>query len=191
MHDPRGILEERRAARRAAVAAWERRDARIAFLRLLGFAALAAVGVLALALHRLSPWWLLAPGALFLALIVWHDRTLRALARARRAVAFHEDGLARLDGSFAGRGDGGDRYASEDHPYARDLDLFGKGSLFELLCTARTRPGADLLARWLLAPASAGEVRARQGAAADLAPRLDLREDLAVLGEDVRADIHP
>ena len=191
MHDPRGILEARLAARRAAVAGWERRDARIALLRLLGFALLAAVGVAALGLHRLSAWWLAAPAAAFLALVGWHDRTLRALARARRAVAFHEDALARLDGPFAGRGDAGDRYAADDHPYARDLDLFGQGSLYELLCTARTRPGADLLAAWLLAPAAAGTIRARQGAAADLAPRLDLREELAVLGADVRAELHP
>ncbi len=191
MHDPRALLKERLTARRAAVAGWERRDARIALLRLAVFAALAAVGVVALALGRLSPFWLLLPGAGFVALMVWHDRTLRALARARRAVAFHEAGLARLDGSWAGRGDDGERYATDDHPYARDLDLFGKGSLFELLCTARTRPGSDLLASWLLAPAGAGEVRARQGAVRDLAPRLDLREDLAVLGEDVRAELHP
>ncbi|GEJ57020.1 MutS-related protein [Anaeromyxobacter diazotrophicus] len=191
MHDPRAILEARLGARRGAVAAWERRDARIAFLRLLGFAALTAVAVLSLALHRLSAWWLLAPGALFLALVVWHDRTLRRLTRARRAVAFHQEGLARLDGSWAGRGDGGERYAADDHPYAKDLDLFGRGSVFELLCTARTRPGADLLARWLLAPAPVAQVRARQGAAADLAPRLDLREDLAVLGGDARAELHP
>jgi len=191
MHDPRAILGARLLQRRAAVAGWERRDARIAFLRLVAFAAVAAVAVLSLALHRLSAWWLLAPGASFLALVVWHDRTLRGLARARRAVAFHEEGLARLDGSWAGRGDGGERYGSDDHPYAKDLDLFGKGSVYELLCTARTRPGADLLAAWLLGPSAASEVRARQGAVRDLAPRLDLREDLAVLGEDVRAELHP
>ena len=191
MHDPRALLQERLATRRLAVAGWERRDARIALLRLAVFVALAAVGIAALALGRLSPFWMLLPAAGFVALMVWHDRTLRALARARRAVAFHEAGLARLDGSWAGRGDDGERYSSEDHPYARDLDLFGKGSLFELLCTARTRPGSDLLASWLLAPAGAAEVRSRQGAVRDLAPRLDLREDLAVLGEDVRAELHP
>jgi MutS-like protein len=191
MHDPQAILETRLVERRDAAIGWERRDARIAFLRLLAFGVLAATAVLTLALHRLSAWWLLAPGAFFLALVVWHDRTLRALARARRAVAFHEEGLARLGGRWSGRGDGGERYATDDHPYARDLDLFGDGSLYELLCTARTRPGADLLAAWLLAPATADELRARQAAVRDLAPRLDLREDLAVLGEDVRAEIHP
>ncbi|HEX9290523.1 MAG TPA: DNA mismatch repair protein MutS [Anaeromyxobacteraceae bacterium] len=190
MHDPRAVLEERLAARRGRVAALERRDARIALARLAAFGALVAVGVGALALHRFSAAWLAAPGAAFLALVAAHDGALRSLARARRAVAFHEAGLARLDGRWAGTGDGGARYASDEHPYARDLDLFGEGSLFELLCTARTRPGADALAAWLLAPASAPEARARQRAVAELSPRLDLREDLAVLGEDVRADVH-
>jgi len=190
MHDPRAVLEERLSARRGRVAALERRDARIALARLAAFGALAAVGVGALALHRFSAAWLAAPGAAFLALVAAHDGALRALARARRAVAFHQAGLARLDGRWAGTGDGGARYASDDHPYARDLDLFGEGSLFELLCTARTRPGADALAAWLLAPAGAPEARARQRAVAELSPRLDLREDLAVLGEDVRAEVH-
>ncbi|HET9599365.1 MAG TPA: DNA mismatch repair protein MutS, partial [Anaeromyxobacteraceae bacterium] len=99
-------------------------------------------------------------------------------------------GLARVDGRWIGAGETGERFLSDDHPYAADLDLFGRGSLFELLCTARTLPGADLLARWLLAPAAAAEVRARQSAVRELAPRLDLREDLAVLGEDVRAEVH-
>jgi MutS domain V len=191
MHDPRAVLSERLAARRDRVASLERRDARIALGRLAAFGALVAVGVAALVLHRLSAAWLAAPAAAFLALVVAHDRALASLARARRAVAFHEAALTRLDGRWSGTGDDGARYASDDHPYARDLDVFGKGSLFELLCTARTRPGADALARWLLAPAPAGEVRARQRAVAELTPRLDLREDLAVLGEDVRAEVHP
>ncbi len=189
--EPRAVLEERRTARRAEVAALERRDARIAAARLAAFAALVAAAVAALALHRLHPAWLAAPAAGFLALVLLHDRGLRALARARRAVAFHDASLSRLDGRWPGTGDAGERYASDDHLYARDLDLFGKGSLFELLCTARTRPGADALASWLLAPAPASEVRARQRAVAELAPRVGLREELAVLGEDVRAEIHP
>jgi hypothetical protein len=190
-HDPRAVLTARLEARRQTVAHLEGRDARIASLRLVVFLAAAAVAVACFALHRISAGWLLLPAVAFVVLVVAHDRALAALAVARRAVAFHEAGLARLDDRWAGTGDGGDRYASDDHPYARDLDLFGKGSLFELLCTARTRPGADALAAWLLGPAAAGEVRSRQAAVAELAPRLDLREDLAVLGDDVRAEVHP
>jgi hypothetical protein len=189
--EPRAVLVERLGARKAAVAALERRDGRIALCRLATFAALVATGVAALGLHRFDAAWMAAPAAAFLVLLAVHDRALRALARARRAATFHETALARLDEKWAGTGDQGERYASDDHPFARDLDLFGKGSLFELLCTTRTRPGADALARWLLEPAAADEVRSRQRAVAELAPRLDLREDLSVLGEDVRAEVHP
>ena len=73
---------------------------------------------------------------------------------------------------------------SASHPYSRDLDLFGAGSLFELLCMARTRVGQETLANWLLAPASPDQVRARHAAVVDLRGRLDLREDLAVLAEE-------
>ena len=74
-------------------------------------------------------------------------------------------------------------------PYAGDLDLFGTGSLFELLCTARTRTGEDTLASWLLQAAAPEEIRARQAAVAELRPLLDLREDLALLGSDVPAGV--
>ena len=40
-------------------------------------------------------------------------------------------------------------YLDLEHPYAADLDLFGEGSLFERLCTARTRAGEETLASWL------------------------------------------
>lgn len=189
MPAPREEITGRLQARRAEVARLDRADAATARLRLAVFAAAAALAWLSFGAHRLSAWWILVPLAGFAALAVRHDRIFSARARARRAVTFHEAALARLDGRFAGMGTPGDRFADPEHPYAQDLDLFGKGSLFELLCAARTYPGEERLAAWLLAPASPAEVRGRQRAVAELAPRLDLREDLAVLGEDVRAGV--
>ena len=83
------------------------------------------------------------------------------MERLRRAARFYEKGLARLDGEWAGHGDGGARYLDPAHLYAQDLDIFGPGSLFELVCTARTHIGEDTLARWL-SPAAPEVVRARQ-----------------------------
>src|SRR5204862_4021735 len=79
----------------------------------------------------------------------------------------------------------GTAYLDPAHPYAADLDLFGPGSVFERLCTARTRVGRDTLAGWLTASAAADEVRARQGAARELRDQPDWRERLALLGADV------
>ena len=96
-----------------------------------------------------------------------------------------------MDGRWAGSGEPGDRYLDPAHPYARDLDLFGPGSLFELLSTARTHIGEDTLARWLLVPAGPAAARARQQAVDELRPRVDLREDLAVMAEESRTGVDP
>jgi hypothetical protein len=189
VHDPRAELTRRLAARRERLLRLDRRDAWVAHGRLALFVAALALGWLAYGAHRLSGGWLLAPAAAFVALAVVHDRVFSARARMRRAIAFHERALERIEGRFAGAGTGGDAYADPAHPYALDLDLFGRGSLFELLCAARTRPGEERLAAWLLAAGRPEELRERQRAVAALAPRLDLREDLAVLGEDVRAAV--
>ena len=134
-----------------------------------------------------SAWWLLLPAAIFAALVVMHARIVERLERARRSVAFYERGLARLENHWIGRGEPGERFRDPAHVYSEDLDLFGKGSLFELLSTARTRAGEDALAQWLLAPASVPDLSARHQALIELRPRLDLREDLAVLGEALQA----
>ncbi len=152
----------------------------------------AAGGVLLIAVFALGwlhPGWLAVPVVAFLALSYWHQRVTRALRRARRAVTFYERAIDRVEDRWQTFGDPGSRYLDDNHPNARDLDLFGKDSLYQLLCTARTRSGKDLLAAWLLNPAEPEEVRARQVAVAELTPRLDLREDLALLGADVPAGV--
>ena len=173
------------------VARLDQADAWVARARLLVFVLAAALAFLAFGPPAASARWLLAPLAGFVALVVAHDCVFRARDRARRAVAFHEAALDRMAGRFAGKGVAGERFADPRHPYAQDLDLFGRGSPFELICAARTRAGEERLAAWLLAPAGAVEVAARQRAVRELAPRLDLREDAAVLGEDVRAGVDP
>jgi len=155
--------------------------------------ALAGLGVIVVALGfgSVSILWVLVPGGALVASEVIHARALRALQQCRRGIAFYERGLARLENRWMGTGESGERFLDPSHLYARDLDLFGQGSLFELLCTTRTGTGEAVLARWLLAPATVEEIHARHAAVADLRERTELREDLAVLGEDVRSKVHP
>jgi hypothetical protein len=191
MTDPREQYSRLLDQRRAEIAQREERHRLFGYGRLAAVAAAAIVAFLALGWQMLSIAWTLAPAAVFAALMIVHDQLLKKLERRRRAAAFFEHALARLDGRWAGTGESGDRYLAGDHPYAADLDLFGKGSLFELLCTARTHIGEDTLARWLMAPAAPDDVRARNEAVNQLRPRLDLREDLAVAGEEARTGVDP
>jgi MutS domain V len=137
----------------------------------------------------ISPWWLVAPVAALIALSIAKNQAAAARDTLRRATAFHQRGLDRLDDCWMGKGDQGSRYANEDHLYAADLDLFGKGSLYERLCEAHTREGHDTLAHWLKTPADPSTIRRRQAALVDLSNRLDLRERLALLGEAIRGGI--
>ncbi|MGH9939547.1 MAG: MutS-related protein, partial [Blastocatellia bacterium] len=145
-----------------------------------------------LAFEGIIAWWLIVlPVVAFIALMAIHQRIHAAVARFERAVKFYERGLARIEDRWSGSGETGERFADKSHPYSEDLDLFGKGSLFELLSTARTRAGEERLASWLLAPAPIEEVRARQRSVEELRPRLDLREDVALLGAEVSSGTHP
>jgi hypothetical protein len=162
----------------------------------LGYAKLADFlgGVVAAAVlvHMRGPFSLLPiPLLIFVGLVVAHDRVIRRMGKFARVTEFYSRGLARLEDQWAGTGESGDRFFDAAHPYARDLDLFGKGSLFELLCTARTRAGEQTLARWLLSPAGPDEVRARQKAMTEMRSRVTLRERLFTAGEHVRAGVHP
>ena len=184
---PSEVYRARLTDRAAAVAALATRHDRLASSRLAvaGLAAAIAWGAFGSSLW--SGWWLALPAAGFLALAVIHDRVLMALDWARRAVAVYERGLARLEDRWSGTGVTGEVYAPTDHAYAADLDLFGDGSLFQLLSAARLHAGEQTLADWLLAPADPATVVARQAAIDDLRDRVDLREQLALTGDSVSA----
>jgi len=189
--DPRSIYSQRLEERRAEIADRERRHRALGYWRLGAAACGVTIVGLALFQRSLSVLWAAIPLVVFVTLAVLHERLLRSLDRRRRAARFFEHGLARRDGRWAGTGESGGQYLDPAHPYARDLDLFGKGSLFELLSTARTHVGEDTLARWLLSPAAPSTVRARQEAVEELRSRVDLREELAILAEEARTGVDP
>jgi hypothetical protein len=179
----------RLAARRAEAEARARRDRRLSNLRLLVFAIGALTCWLVFVSRDLATLWLALPVLAFAALVVLHDRAIRARQRAERSAAFYARGLRNLDGTWVADPATSEERRDPVHPYADDLDCFGRGSLFERMSRARTRAAEDVLAAWLRTPADPHTIRARQAAVGELAPALDLREDLALLGDDLRAEL--
>ena len=119
--------------------------------------------------------------------VAWSFYSLTLTARRCRQlyaiVHFYEGGLARLQSRWQGQGISGEEYRPAEHLYAADLYLFGTGSLFEMLCTARTGIGRATLASWLLHPASPAEISARQQAILELRDNLELQEQWVTAGE--------
>jgi len=188
-HDARQEYLARLAALQAQRDALNKADARFAHARLMTFAAAVVLGLLAwrASVHAA---WLIVPAAVFVWLVRRHDQTFRRRDHACRGIAFYERGLARIEDRWYGTGETGERFRGDRHVYAADLDLFGRGSLFELLSLARTRTGEEMLAHWLISPADRVEIVARQEAVEELAPDVALREQLALAGADVRAAVH-
>lgn len=168
---------------------WQKLLDRVGWARV----ATAVVGVIqlgdALFVQLLTPWLLFAPVSALVALTYAFVQLRLRRDAARRAAEFHEFGLARIEERWHGKGGPGDGYLTDVHLYASDLDLFGRGSLFERICEARTRVGQNTLALWLLEPADSAVIVQRQEAVAELRPRLPLRERLAMLGTRLPAGI--
>lgn len=181
--DARVVYGERLASWDRVIARSERRHLAISNLRL-GTAFISAlVAWLGFGPALIAPSWAFLPVALFLFLVVVHALILNEQDRARQARRYYERGVTRLDGTWVGTGPDGARFI-DTHPYARDLDLFGRGSLFQLIDTARTEAGEETLARWLAQGAARDEIEARQEAVAELRDRLDFRETLAIRAGD-------
>jgi predicted ATPase len=189
--DPRVEYSKRLETYRQIVGTKNRLHIQVGNLKL---AVIAAGLVLAwFTLHKelLPSYWMAIPVVLYLALAFWHERILRARSRAESAAAFYRRGIARIEDRWAGTGQTGERFRNPQHVYADDLDLFGRGCLFELLSTARLPMGESQLAEWLCAPSSTATILERQGLVAELRDKLDLHRDLAVTGEELRARLNP
>jgi hypothetical protein len=188
------VIEEykqRLKDRESRVADREQVHVRLGYVRLSLALIAGVIGWESFWTHALSFWWIAAPLISFVFVAAIHSRILRSRELAERGVSFYQRGLARIEDRWAGTGQTGDRFNDPHHVYAGDLDLFGHSGLFELLSTARTRMGEDTLAGWLLSPSAVDQIVERHAAIRELRDQLDLREDLAIFGEDASVGVFP
>lgn len=190
MNEPRAEYERRLKGHERALAACEARHVWVGNAKL----AVIAVGLvlvwLVWARRAVDAYWLLVPAA-YVVLGVVHELILRKRRAEETAVALYRRGIGRIEDRWAGSGTAGEEFREKDHVYADDLDLFGTGSLFELLSTARLPMGEKQLADWLKNGSGMEDVLERQELIKELSGKLDLHRDLAVTGEELRARLVP
>jgi len=182
--DPLAVYGQREAAASANASHWHARSNALAQQRMWVFL-LAAAAFVAYAFATDAKPVITGVGVLLVAFFVvlvvrhrrararerWHSELARVAHEARCRRLRYWDGLEQPSPT-----------APEDHPYADDLDVFGHASLYTLLGTTATRPGADTLVDWLLAPAPADTVRKRQIAVRELTPAIEFRDELHAAG---------
>lgn len=114
-----------------------------------------------------------------------HGGVNQSLRRARELLTLSEQGLARVQRDWAHIPLHDAAPADPTHAYAADLDVLGQASLEHLLHTPTTPIGRATLRGWLLDPADWPTMQARQAAVAELKPQLDLREEVALRGQQL------
>ncbi|MGC2828674.1 MAG: hypothetical protein WB994_03470, partial [Candidatus Acidiferrum sp.] len=191
MAEPKAEYEKRLGKHLETIAGKDRLHLRIGYAKLIAIAAGLVVAWIIFGRHWLAIYWLIVPAAVYALLGILHGRVLRAKGRAETAADFYRKGVARIEDRWAGSGQTGDRFRDANHVYAEDLDLFGRGCLFELLSTARLPMGESRLASWLSEGSPVAAILERQNLIVELREKLDLREDLAVTGEALRARLNP
>lgn len=152
-----------------------------------GVAIAASVLLLFISLAPQTRWGLLAALPAAAAAIRGYRHAHRRAGAQYRLRKAYEKGIARLKHDWDSL-ETGEEYRDPTHLFAADLDLFGRGSLYAVLCSARTRAGKDVLARWMLEPADPEEAARRSDAVRELQNRKDISEAIASVGPAAVAD---
>jgi hypothetical protein len=124
----------------------------------------------------------------FAVLVRYHRQLGRLRARYSELTNINDEAGKRLARDWAALPLRHTSRAASGHPYAGDLDLFGRASVFHLLESVSTSMGEATLRDWLLAPAPPATVTQRQTAVAELTPLIDLRDELALRGRLMGAE---
>ena len=180
------LYDQRAATHTAAADVERRRSLQTSRLRLLTFLPAAAAIVWMLAVHASAPLGVAIAVLLlaFGALVVRHARIEEKIAWLDASRIVNERGLARVrrDWNALPSSVPPPNADLTHHPYAIDLDLFGRASLTQWLGPSATLGGYRCLASWLLEPASIHEIRSRQGAVRELAAADVWREEFFAHG---------
>ena len=159
------------------------RSRMVSNLRGVAFVTALVTGILALSGRSPSITGALAALGIvaFAWLVVGHARVIAAEDEAKRRARVNENAHARVLGKWRAFSNDGRQFESQNHPYTGDLDIFGRGSLFQRVSVAHTRYGERALARFFSEPATVEEIALRQEAVRVLAPELETRQRLEAL----------
>jgi hypothetical protein len=188
MTSPIDIYRERAGRFKRDFDAQTERWNRIGNFRLVTFLA-AAVAIIWGFLGEMQLLWVAGIVLLlgFFVLVWYHNRVGRARKRAEELYKINSEAIMRVERRWDDLPLRHKMRARPGDPYAGDLDIFGPASLMHLLETVGTFMGEATLASWLQSPDSPirnpqSAIRNRQSAVQELAPLIDLRDELTLRG---------
>ncbi len=118
---------------------------------------------------------------LFTRFVFWHLAFKKQSAYYQRLAAINQKEIQLMNFDFAAF-DRGEDFLHPEHPYATDLDIFGRYSFFQYSNRTTTTLGRKRLAEMLTQPAPYLEILARQAAIQELAEKTTWRQHFQAVG---------
>lgn len=128
----------------------------------------------------------------FAAAVLWHNELYRKRDRLKNVMKINEMGLKRCSGEWGEFKDSGEEFVNHDHAFSWDLDLYGKHSVYQWLCTCHTFYGRTFFAKSLQEQIiDVDYVLKKQTAIQELSGLLDWRQEFEVYGLTAKSGDNP
>lgn len=132
----------------------------------------------------------LAYTAIFIYLIMKHGQMKSRERYTLSLYKINDDSLKRIKGEWKSFCDTGEEFLNEEHSFSSDLDIFGKGSLFQWINTATTYMGRQSLKGYLTEPCrEKDQIYKRQEAINELSRKLWWRQRFMAEGMSMEEEI--
>jgi DNA mismatch repair ATPase MutS len=119
---------------------------------------------------------------IFIRLIYADSKNHSEIEHTNYLIHINKDELKSLEGNYYDF-EAGFEHIPKDHPYANDLDIFGRASLFQYINRTTSEPGSKQLADYLKFPASISDILERQAAIKELSAKSLWLQDLQAIGK--------
>ncbi|MGC3945973.1 MAG: hypothetical protein QM762_15875 [Chryseolinea sp.] len=121
----------------------------------------------------------------FVVLVSVHARLFTQKVHLENLIQINNNEIDSIDGRRDALHTGAE-FVDPHHPYTHDLDVFGSGSLYQLINRCNTYDGRSALAKLLSEPlATPIEIKASQVAVEELISEVDIRQNLGASGLEI------
>lgn len=119
---------------------------------------------------------------IFIVVAYYHNKRIQEKREYEIYININRNGINRIKGTFKEREDKGEEFLSDEHPFASDLDVFGRNSLFQMINSTKTKFGRAKLSQMLNLNAipSREEILKKQEAINELGKKVEWRQRLEV-----------
>ncbi|MGE5396396.1 MAG: MutS family DNA mismatch repair protein [Chitinophagales bacterium] len=121
---------------------------------------------------------------LFIVLLAFHRKVREQIRFLNNILEINHSSILRLEGNWSSFKNDGSRFVKPDHRFSSDLNIYGRGSLFQYLNASFSPIGETCLAEMLLEPGTLPSINQRQEAVRDLTDRLEWRQHFQATGMD-------